>query len=149
MEHPAYKRRGKGYVRYSTNLKRHSVDRHLLLHNKLIRIGVNGEIFFMIMGRYTGKRQTEDCQLRAQQMVSSHAQKSGKNAPFVLYYLRCSQKICKQISRVDWSRNSEGGEVFVGQKMIALKFANDVVAVAIRNKGVTVSGSCSDRWEDT
>ena len=50
---------------------------------------------------------------------------------------------------VYWSRNSEGGAVFVGQKMIALKFANDVVAVVIRNKGVTVSGSCSDRWEDT
>jgi hypothetical protein len=50
---------------------------------------------------------------------------------------------------VCWSRNREGGAVFVGQKMIALKFSNDVIAVAIRKKGVTVSGSCSDRWEDT
>jgi hypothetical protein len=34
-------------MRYSTNLKRHSVDRHLLLH-KLMRIRVNGEIFFIV-----------------------------------------------------------------------------------------------------
>jgi hypothetical protein len=36
-------------MRYSTNLKRHSIDKHLLLH-KLIRIGVNGEIFFYDQG---------------------------------------------------------------------------------------------------
>jgi hypothetical protein len=35
---------------------------------------------------------------------------------------------------VCWLRNSEGGIVFVGQKILALKFANDVVAVTICNK---------------
>lgn len=62
---------------------------------------------------------------------------------FVVHRRFASRLVC-------WSRNSiDGGAVFVGQTMIALKFANDAVTVAFRNKGVTISGSCSDRWEDT